>query len=413
MKCSNNRSSINYCLEKRVSMQFSFGIPSAVKFGEGVSEEIGKLLQEIEIEKVLFIYDEGVKQAGIVDQVRAYIEKENIKVIPYSDVVPNPPETILDKGARLAKEEQVGAIVALGGGSSIDTAKAINVLLTNPGPINQYDGINNVKNPTKPLIAIPTTSGTGSEVTSVTVITDTKRKKKMVIGGRHCGATLALVDPTLTMGLPPSITAATGLDALTHGIESYVSNFASPPTEVNSLKAIELISHNLVRAYEDGSDMEARTNMLLGSMLAGIAFESALLGVVHAIAHPLSVYCGLPHGVANASVLPYAMAFNGRDEKVQKRYRDIGSSMGVAVDGLTDKEAADKTLDAIKSLAEQVKIPTLKEAGVKGEQFDVLAKASLAEEVSIMANPTEVTKEDLIKIIEYAYEGAKIEDLTF
>lgn len=394
-------------------MQFNFGVPSAVQFGEGIVETIGAVLKELEVGKVLFVYDEGVKQAGIVDKVQAYIEGADVAVVSYADVVPNPPETILDKAAELAKKERVGAIVAVGGGSSIDTAKAINVLLTNPGPINQYAGINLVKNPTKPLIAIPTTSGTGSEVTSITVITDTKRKKKMVIGGRHCGATLALVDPQLTVGLPPAITAATGLDALTHGIESYVSNFASAPTEVNSLKAIELISNNLLKAYENGNDIEARTNMLLGSMLAGIAFESALLGVVHAIAHPLSVYCGLPHGVANASVLPYVMAFNGRDEKVQKRYRDIGSSMGLVVDGLSDVEAANKTLDAIKTLAEQVQIPTLKEAGVTRDQFDLLAEASLNEEVSIMANPTKVTKEDLVKMIEYAYEGAPIEALNF
>ncbi|AXF57023.1 iron-containing alcohol dehydrogenase [Salicibibacter kimchii] len=394
-------------------MEFQYGIPSQATFGHGVVKKVGEVLSELEATKVLFVCDEGVKKAGIVDKVQTYMEEKNVAIVPYSNVVPNPPETVLDEGADLAKKEQVEAVVAVGGGSSIDTAKALNILITNPTPINQYDGINNIKNPTKPLIAIPTTSGTGSEVTSITVITDTKQKKKMVIGGRHCGADIALVDPELTMGLPPTITAATGMDALTHGIESYVSNFASVPSDVNGLKAIELISNNIVEAYQNGNNVEARTNMLLGSMLAGYAFNSALLGLVHAIAHPLSVYCGLPHGVANASTLSYAMAFNARDENVQKLYRDIGRSMGVQVDGLSDVDAAYKTLEAIKSLSDQVQIPTLSEAGVKREQFDVLAEATLNEEISIMANPTKVTKEDVLEILDLAYLGSDIQDIKY
>ncbi|WML31758.1 iron-containing alcohol dehydrogenase [Neobacillus sp. OS1-32] len=388
-------------------MQFQFSIPSQVTFGSGCSKNIGQVLAEMSLSKVLFVYDQGVKQAGIVDKILSYLKDSNIQAIEFSNVVPNPPDTILQEGAELAKSENVEALVAVGGGSSIDAAKAINILVTNPGPINQYDGINTVKYPTKPLIAIPTTSGTGSEVTNVTVITDTTRQKKMVIAGRYCGADVALVDPELTIGLPPAITASTGLDALTHAIESYVSNFASVPSEINSLKAIELIYNNIEEAYKNGSNIGARTNMLLGSMLAGYAFNSALLGVVHAIAHPLSVYCGLPHGVANAATLPYCMEFNARAEKVQSRNKDIARAMGINVEGLSDAEASVKAVEEVKALSKRLQIPSLSELGVKREQFEILAEATLREEVSIMANPTKVTKEDILNILEIAYSGVE------
>ena len=394
-------------------MQFQFGIPSQVRFGNGAIKNIGQIINELPAVKVLLVYDQGVKQAGIVEKVISHLKKSNVEIVEFSDVVANPPDTILEKGADLAKKERVEALVAIGGGSSIDAAKAINILITNPGPINQYDGINTVKNPTKPLIVVPTTAGTASEVTAITVITDTKRQKKMVIGGQHCGASIALVDPELTIGLPPAITASTGMDALTHAIEAYVSKFASIPSDINALKAIELISNNLEEAYKNGSNIEARTNMLLGSLLAGYAFNSALLGVVHAIAHPLSVYCGLPHGVANATTLPYVMAFNGRDKNVQKRNRDIASAMGINIDGLLDEEASSEALLAVKALSNKVQIPTLSELGVKRDQFDVLAEATLREEVSIMANPTEVTKEDILGILEIAYLGSDIQSVKY
>ncbi|MEK4028109.1 iron-containing alcohol dehydrogenase [Pseudobacillus sp. FSL P4-0506] len=388
-------------------MEFEFGIPSQVTFGAGSVKKIGEVLAELHAKKVLCVYDQGVKQAGIIDQVFTYLEESGVTIIEFANVVPNPPDTILEEGADLAVQENVDAIIAIGGGSPIDAAKAINVLTTNPGPIHQYEGLNLVKNPTKPLIAIPTTAGTGSEVTAVTVITDTKGAKKMVIGGRHCGADVALVDPELTVGLPPAVTAATGMDALTHAIESYVSKLASVPSEINSLKAVELIYNNLEEAYKNGSNIEARTNMLLGSMMAAYAFNSALLGLVHAIAHPLSVYCGLPHGVANACMLPDVMEYNAQDATVQKRFKDIAQVMGLPVGGLSDEEAANQAVEAVRSLAKAINIPTLEEAGVKREQFEQLAKATLNEEISTMVNPREVNEEEVMKLLELAYSARK------
>lgn len=388
-------------------MEFQFGIPSHVTFGRGSVKKVGEVLEEFNAKKVLCVYDQGVKQAGIVGQVITYLKAKKIEVVEFANVVPNPPDTILEEGAELAVKEQVEAIVAVGGGSPIDAAKAINVLITNPGPIHQYEGLNLVKNPTKPLIAIPTTAGTGSEVTAVSVITDTAGEKKMVIGGRHCGADVALVDPDLTMGLPPAVTAATGMDALTHAIESYVSKLASVPSDVNALKAVELIYKNLAEAYKNGSNIEARTNMLLGSMMAAYAFNSALLGLVHAIAHPLSVYCGLPHGVANACMLPDVMEYNAQDGKVQKRFRDIAQAMGISVEGLSDKEAADQAVAAVRELSQSINIPSLEEAGVKREQFEQLAEATLNEEISIMVNPRDVTEQEVVKLLELAYSTKK------
>lgn len=390
-------------------MQFSFEIPSSTQFGVGVSNTVGEVAKSYQLKKVLVVYDQGVKIAGIVDKVLDNIRNSNIEFVEYSEVVPNPPDTLLDEAVAFAKSHAVDGIIAVGGGSSIDAAKAINILLTNPGPIHQYDGLNLVPNATRPLIAIPTTSGTASEVTSVSVITDTERKKKMVIVGRNVGAHVALVDPELTVGLPPSITAATGLDAFTHAIESYISKLASPATEVNSLKAIELIYQNLEAAYHNGDNMEARTNMMLGSLLAGYAFNSALLGVVHAIAHPLSAHCGLPHGVANAATLAYCMKWNAEEPAVQQKFVHVAKAMGIkGASQLSDAEVVQAVVDEIARLCQAVNIPSLKELGVERDLFDTLAKATLEEIVSCMTNPREVTKDAVLNLLEQAYVGQQV-----
>lgn len=384
-------------------MQFQFEVPSHVTFGIGSSKNVGQVVKDFRVSKVMCVYDQGVKSAGIVDQIIEDLKKENIDVVEYDGVLPNPPESVVEEGTKYAQDENVEALVAVGGGSSIDAAKAINILLSNPGPIRKYDGLNKVEKPTKPLVAIPTTAGTGSEVTSFTVVTNTKEKRKMVIAGKNCGADVALVDPELTLGLPPAITASTGMDALTHAIESYTSKFTSVPTDINALKAAELIYNNIEKAYKDGSDLEARTNMLLGSMLAAFAFNSALLGLVHAIAHPLSAHCGLPHGVANACGLPYVMEYNAQDANVQKRYSEIAKAMGLDVDGLSPKDGCDKAVEAIKNLSETLGIPSLGKLGVKREQLELLAEETLKEEVSMMSTPVDATKEDILQILNKAF----------
>ena len=377
-----------------------FGIPSFVQFGCGVAKSTGEVAKSLGAKKVFFVYDKGVKAAGLTDVVLASLKEAGLEVMEYDGVLPNPPETIVEEAAKMAKEFQADVMVALGGGSSIDCAKAINILQTNPSPINQYDGINMVKNPTKPLIAIPTTSGTASEVTGFSIVTDTVEKRKMCIGGQFVGATMALADPEMTIGMPPAITAATGMDALTHAVEAYVSKGAMVPTDLFALKAIELIYGNLEKATKTGQDLEARTNMLLGSMLAGYAFNSAVLGLVHGIAHPLSAHCGLPHGVANAIGLPFVMEFNS--VSVPKKTKDIALAMGLDVADKSAEEAAAAAVAAIKELSKELKIPKLSDLDVPKDLFSRLAEDAL-KEAATMFNPRDVTKEDVLQILERAY----------
>jgi alcohol dehydrogenase len=378
-------------------MHFHFSIPSSVAFAPGTAETVGHLLLGFEVSKVLCIYDSGVKKAGHADTVLASLKSAKLEVTEWGAVQPNPTDELVEEGALLAKEAGVEAIVAVGGGSVIDAAKAVSILMTNESPINQYDGINLVKTPGIQVIAIPTTAGSASEVTSFTVITDTKLQKKMVIGGQNVGARVALIDPRLTISTPPALTASTGMGALAHAIEAYLSVANSIPTDINALKAIELIFRNLPEAVESGGNIDARTNTLLGSVLAGFAYNSAILGLAHSISHPLCV----PHGFANAAVLPYVMEYNG--QAVPERIKDIGMAIGLDVKDLTPNDALPVTIDAVLQLSRRIGIPTLKELGASRDDFEKIALDSL-KEISTIFNPRNPSKEDVIAILEKAFQ---------
>lgn len=367
-----------------------FDVCSKIVFGQDSLNSIKNIVASYKVNKAMIICDRGIVKAGIVDKVIDQIG-DSIEVVIYDEVNPNPSDKLIEDCAAKYRDAGIGIIIAVGGGSSMDAAKAINVRLSNPEPINRYEGFDMVTNETMPLIAIPTTSGTASEVTGVSVITDTARKVKMVIGGKHVNADYAIVDPKLTVGLPPSITAATGMDALTHAIESYVSTLATVYTEVNSLKSIELISANIVEAYNNGSNIEARENMINGSVLAGLAFNCAILGLVHGIAHPLGAHFNVPHGVANAIMLPYVFEYNGPC---------IGEKLGaIAVAmGLSKDVELGEVVDRIKELNTKLSIPSLADYGVSIEDIDLLADAAMAEP-SLGMNPREVKREDVIAIL--------------
>lgn len=381
-------------------MDFFFGLNTTALVGPGKSEAIGDILKSMNVKKAMVIYDQGVKAAGIVDGILANIKAAGIEYAEFSEVLPNPPDYLVDKGVEIAKNLNADATVAVGGGSSIDYAKAVNILLTNPAPIAAYDGINLVKNAVKPLIAIPTTAGTASEVTGACVITDTKRKKKMVILGQNVAPTIALVDAKLTLGLPPAITASTGMDALTHAVESYVSKWASPPSEALALAAVKLIAANLEKAVANGKDLEVRENMIVGSFVAGMAFSNTDLGLAHGIAHPLGAHCNLAHGIANAIALPLVMEFNL--PAVPKKMKDIAIAMGLKVDGLSDMDAGALAVKRVAEISKNIKIPTLKEAGISADMFDTLAEASMVE-CALNTNPRTVTKEDVLAVLKKAY----------
>ncbi|MDD2319623.1 MAG: iron-containing alcohol dehydrogenase [Geobacteraceae bacterium] len=381
-------------------MHFHFTIPSSVAFAPGSAETVGHLLLGFEVSKVLCIYDSGVKKAGLADAVLHSLKAAKLEVTIWDAVEPNPTDTLVEEGAQLAKEAGIEAIVAVGGGSVIDAAKAVSILMTNESPINQYDGINLVKNAGIQVVAIPTTAGTASEVTAFTVITDTQQKKKMVIGGQNVGARVALMDPHLTLAAPPALTAATGMGALAHAIEAYLSVAASIPTDINATKAIQLLFQYLPEAVRNGSNLDARNNILLGSMLAGFAYNSAILGLAHSMSHPLCIYSGISHGLANAAVLPYVIEYNG--QAVPDRVKNVGLAMGLEIQDLAANEAVAMTVAAIRELSRSIGIPTLKELGVSRDDFEKIALDSL-KEISTIFNPRNPSKEDVIGILEKAY----------
>lgn len=381
-------------------MSYHFYVQSDITFGRNSIEQLPDILERHGAENVMVIYDEGVKIAGIAEKVLEQVNKLNSNVVIFDRVLPNPSNELVEEAADLAWETQVNAFVAVGGGSSIDLAKAVNVLMTNPSPIGQYGGIGNVKNPVLPLIAIPTTAGTSSEITNVTALTDTKAVCKYVIIDNKITATNVIIDPEFTRTMPKSVTAATGMDAITHAVESYISNMATPLTEYNSLKGLQLLYKNLPKVVENGNDMEAREQMLLGCVITGFGFSNANLGLVHGIAHTLSAHFHLAHGMANAAVLPYVVEFNA--ESCPEKMVELAKAIDLQLTGNTAKDSCLLAME-LKKLIQKLGIKTLSEQGIEEKDFDMLADDVLKEPV-LQFNPRQnITKEQILEILKKAY----------
>ncbi len=381
-------------------MEFMFTIPSVI-FGPGSSKKIGEILKHFKAKNVRVIYDPRVKAGGIVDGIVDALKSAGLNIVEYGKVLANPPVESVEEAAELAINANTDVIVAIGGGSALDTAICVKVLLSNPSPITQYEGpFNKFKDPLKPLIAIPTTAGTGSEVTSMAIITDEANKRKFAVGGRDCYATVALADPELTVGLPPFFTASTGIDALTHAIEAYTCKVASPMTDILALKAIDLIYRNVAEATKNGKNIEARSNMLYGSLIAGAAFSNAMVALAHAIAHPLSAHCHIGHGVANACVLPYVVEFNA--PACMTRTKEVGIAMGLPVKDMSEADAVKAVVEALKALNAEVGIPSLEGAGIPKDILPVIA-ADTMKEAPMMFNPKECTEAEVMEILQKAF----------
>ncbi len=381
-------------------MSYNFFVKSNITFGRGAAEKLPEILKGYGLKKIMIVYDGGVKAAGISDQIVAQVEKTGIEYLIFDGVIPNPTNEVVESAAAKAKEAGVEGFVAVGGGSSIDLAKAVNVLMTNPGSIGEYGGMNMVKNPCLPLIAIPTTAGTSSEITNVSALIDTQKVIKYVVIDNNIVASDVIADPEFTKTMPVSVTAATGMDAITHAVESYISNMATPLTEYNALAGLKILYNNLPKVVANGADMDAREQMMLGCIITGFSFSNANLGFVHAIAHTLSAHFGLAHGMANACVLPYVMAYNA--EACPEKMVDLARAIDLPVSGDIEK---DKYLlaDALKALCKKLGIRTLKEQNVPEDAFDRLSDDVLKEPV-LGFNPRQgVTKEDVIKILKEAY----------
>ena len=380
-----------------------FYIPTRMKIGAGLSEQTGELLNEYGLKKLLIVTDQGVINAHLMDGIEKSLKESNIDYLVFDEVEPNPSSEIALKGVQFLKQNECDGLLAIGGGSSIDTSKGIAVLATNEGDILDYEGFGKIKNPSLPLIVIPTTAGTGSEATPSTVFTNKKTSFKTAILSPHLYPKLAILDPLLTVKLPPSITAATGMDALTHAIESYISKFANPVSQALGIHAIKLIGENLSNAYFVGTNLKAREEMLVASMIAGIAFAHAKLGNVHAISHTFSGIFNIPHGIANAALLPFVMKYNL--PAAPERMKEIAIALGKDVTGLSTLVAGEKAIEAVMEMNKAFDIPNnIKDLGVTLDLLPKMVEDSMRSG-NVLANPRLTKAADIKQIIENAYYG--------
>jgi alcohol dehydrogenase len=371
-------------------------LPPLSLVGPGVISDLVDELKDLECNKVLIVTDKILNKLGVVKKVTDLMDAQSISYIIYDEVQPNPTCANVHKGLVIFKQNNCDYILTIGGGSPQDCGKAIGILATNGGDIKDYEGIHVSKKRSTPIAAINTTAGTASEVTINYVITDEERKVKMVMVDKNCLVSIAVNDPELMLNKPAALTAATGMDALTHAVEAYVSVGAFHWSDNLAIYAIKLIAESLRDAVKDGSNLEARSKMAWAQFIAGQAFSNCGLGFVHSAAHQLGGQYNTPHGVANAVLLPHVERFNL--PACPEKFADIAAALGVDTSNMSTHEAAEAALDAIAQLSKDVGIPSgIKELGAKPEDFELMAKNALAD-VCTGGNPKEVTFEDAIGI---------------
>ncbi|MBU2536885.1 MAG: iron-containing alcohol dehydrogenase [Proteobacteria bacterium] len=334
---------------------YGFFIPSVTLIGIGAHKEIPAKIKALGGSKPLLVTDKGITAAGITKKISDLLTEAKMKHVIYDDTIPNPTDKNVHDGVKVYKDNKCDSLITLGGGSSHDCGKGIGLVIANGGKIHDYEGVDKSTKPMPPYVAVNTTAGTASEMTRFCIITDTSRKVKMAIVDWRVTPGIALDDPLLMMGMPPALTAATGMDALTHAVEAYVSTIATPMTDSAAEKAIELIARHLRPAVANGGDIVAREGMCFAQYLAGMAFNNASLGHVHAMAHQLGGFYDLPHGECNAILLPHVSKFN-LIAKID-RFVKIAKLMGENVEGLSPRDAAELALVAIKKLSTDIGIP--------------------------------------------------------
>ena len=372
-------------------------------FGRGAREKLAEEIEARHFQKILVVTDKSLLETGTVDLVTDVLKKKNISYVIYDEVKPNPTVQNVQDGLKVAKDNSVDCIVAVGGGSSIDTAKAIAIIFTNEefSDVVSLDGTAATKNKALPLIALPTTAGTAAEVTINYVITDEVRTKKMVCVEPHDIPIVAIIDPDLMQGMPQSLAAATGMDALTHAMEGYITKAGWLIPDMFHINAMSLIYKNLERAAND-KDEKAVEKIGYAQYIAGMGFSNVGLGIVHSMAHSLGAYFDTPHGVANALLLPHVLKFNG--QVCPELFRNMGNAFGLDMANMTDEEAVQKVVDAVKELSIKLHIPqTLKEIGIPKEMLPTLAEQAL-HDACTPGNPREVTKEAILALYKEAYE---------
>ncbi|NNU88872.1 iron-containing alcohol dehydrogenase [Geobacillus sp. MR] len=380
-------------------------VPNRVIYGRDTFREVGRQAKTLGT-KALIVSDPVMENIGLVARCEQYLREAGLPLATYTRVDTEPTDVHVKEALDVCRSEQCDVIVAIGGGSSIDAAKAVAVMMTNEGTISDYVG--NAKMFTKkpvPLIAIPTTAGTGSEVTKVTVIIDTKTDVKMMISQPALLPAVAIVDPLLTVSCPPSVTAATGVDALCHSIEAYISRRAHPVTDVLALSAIEAIIGHLRRAYENGQDIEAREKMAIAAMKAGMAFSNASVTLVHGMSRPIGALFHVPHGVSNAMLLPGVLEFT--KESAIERLAVIARLINPQLKDVSNAEAADALVEEVKQLCRDLHIPNMKTWGIDKTAFDKAVDKMAADALasgSPSNNPRVPTHEEIVALYHICYD---------
>lgn len=387
------------------TQSFSINQPTSIHFGVNAIQQLGDVVARMQGSKVFLVADPGLKNAGIITQVTSVLKKKKIPYMLYDKVVPEPGLKLADQGAKLAKKEKADCVVGIGGGSALDIAKAVSILLTNGGKAEDYLGLDKIKLPGVPKIMVPTTAGTGAEVTFTAVFINEKTNSKGGMNGDPLYPDAAILDPALTLSLPPHVTAATGIDAFTHALEAFVSTQAHAISDMYAMEAMALISNNLGAAYANGTNIEARSAMLMGSLLGGKALATAGVGLVHAMAYPLGGMFNTAHGLANAVLLPYVVEYNIIGNPL--KFATIAEIMGYETEGLPLREAGQLAVEAIHQLNADVGIPgSLESLGIPADRIPEMAKIALTVTRPVENNPRKPTLDDVISIYEAAFDGS-------
>ncbi len=374
-------------------MNISKFVTPEIIFGLGSLSQIGESALRLGASKVFVVSDEGVINAGWVEKALHYLRAAGLGTEVFYSLTTNPKDFEVVQGADKYLESGCDAIVAVGGGSPTDVAKAIAILATNGGRLRDYEGINKITRPLPPMVMVPSTAGAGSEVSQFAIIVDTQRKLKMSIISKSLVPDIAIVDPELLITKDAKLAAATGMDALTHGIESYVSLAATPLTDIHALNAVRLISRNLQKAVENRQDMEANTNMAMASLSAGFAFSNAILGATHAMTHQVDGLLDEHHGEANASILPHVMEFNL--PACPERFRDIAGAMGKGVKGKRVMDAAEMAIEAAREIIEDIGLDKgLAELGLKQEFIPTLSRNAV-NDACLVTNPRDASVDEI------------------
>jgi alcohol dehydrogenase len=382
---------------------FEFQLRPRVMFKPGLVRELGAEMALLGVRRAFVVADPGVERAGLLEPLRAGLAGQIELAGVFSEIPPNSSVVAVERGAEAVRDAGADVIIAVGGGSPIDTAKAMRILLAHGGALLDHQGYNLLEHPLMPLVVVPTTAGTGSEVTSWAVIRDEASAAKVTFSSPFLAPDLAVLDPEMTRTLPPLLSAATGMDALTHAIESFVGTNSNPITDSLALQAIDMISNNLRAAVHSGEELEARGAMLIASCIAGIAFSSGggSLGIVHALAHSIGGVFEVHHGTANAIILPHGMRFNST--VVPNRYARIARAMGVNAGGRPEQDVIADGVEAVVQLAQDCDLPArLRDVGVPEDALAALADAALGD-AAIFTNPRPASHEEILAVARAAW----------